>query len=298
MSEANDDMPQSRAYAVVARAIHFLEAGRQQQPALADIAAHVGLSEFHLQRLFCAWAGVSPKQYLQYLTLTNARQRLRTETVFHAALSAGLSGPGRLHDLMITTEGMTPGEYKLGGKGLAIHYGIQDSPFGTCLLASTPRGICKLAFFDTADECALLTQELHEEWPAAAITRDDAVTATWLPRIFPPAGKRRLLPQQPPSLKLLLHGSAFQLKVWSALLAIPEGKICTYQQVADLTGSPTAVRAVASAIAKNNIGYLIPCHRVIRSGGEFSHYRWGSTRKQAMIAREASAADIGVDTGL
>lgn len=290
MSDPLDDMQQSRAYAVVARAIRFLENNRHRQPVLADIAAHVGLSEFHLQRLFSAWAGVSPKQYLQYLTTTNAKQRLRTETVFDAALSAGLSGPGRLHDLMITAAGMTPGEYKLGGKGLVIRYGMHDSPFGTCLLASTERGICKLAFFDTEEEGTALEQELRTEWPVASIARDDAVTGKLLWRVFPVAGKHEQSQKQP--LKLLLHGSPFQLKVWAALLAIPDGNICTYQQVADHIEAPTAVRAVASAIAKNSIGYLIPCHRVIRSGGEFSHYRWGSTRKKAMIAREASAADI------
>ncbi len=282
-----DDGQQGRAYAVVERAIRFLENNRHRQPALADIAAHVGLSEFHLQRLFSAWAGVSPKQYLQYLTRENAKQRLRTETVFNAALSVGLSGPGRLHDLMLAGEGMTPGEYKFGGQGLAIRYGIHDSPFGACLLASTERGICKLAFFDATEECALLENELCAEWPAASIARDDTATAKLLPLVFPIAGKRN----QP--LKLLLRGSPFQLKVWAALLAIPAGSICTYRQVADLVESPASVRAVASAIAKNSIGYLIPCHRVIRSGGDFSNYRWGSTRKKAMIAREACLADHG-----
>ncbi len=296
MIDSNDEAQHGRAYAVVASAIRFLESNQKQQPGLADIASHVGLSEFHLQRLFCTWAGVSPRQYLQYLTKESAKRRLRLETVFNTALSVGLSGPGRLHDLMVTCEGVTPGEYRLAGQGLAIAYGIHDSPFGACLLASTGNGICKLAFFDTQAECVVLEGELFAEWPAATITRQDAITALLLPRMFPVAGKR----EQP--LKLLLRGSPFQLKVWEALLAIPVGGICTYQQVANLVESPAAVRAVASAIAQNSIGYLIPCHRVIRAGGEFGQYRWGGTRKKAMLAWEASVVDgaprvdgVGVD---
>lgn len=284
MTAPSEDPARRHAYAVVAAAIRYLDAHRGEQPSLADIARHVGLSEFHLQRLFSAWVGVSPKQYLQFLTKESAKQRLRSGPVLDAALATGLSGSGRLHDLMVNCEGMTPGEYRQGGKGVTIRYGVHDSPFGHCLLASTERGICKLAFFDDETQRATLEQELHDEWPAASIVRDDDATEKLLPQVFPRNG-----PRSKP-LKLLLHGSAFQLKVWEALLAIPEGEIRSYQGVADDIGMPTATRAVASAIARNHIGYLVPCHRVIRAGGEFSNYRWGGTRKKAMIAWEASVA--------
>ncbi len=277
-----------RPYSLITEAIRYLDDHRRQQPALADLARHVGLSEFHLQRLFSDWAGVSPKQYLQYLTKENAKQRLRREPVLDAALSAGLSGPGRLHDLMLHCEGMTPGEYRQGGRGLRIRYGAAASPFGDCLLAETGRGVCKLAFFDRAEEFAALEAELRAEWPAAIIVRDDAAVTATAALAFPAPGGRG----QP--LKLLLRGSAFQLKVWEALLAIPSGEIRSYQQVAAGLGEPAAIRAVASAIARNSIGYLIPCHRVIRASGEFSRYRWGCERKQAMIAREAGTAGVEV----
>lgn len=283
--------PEPRPYTLVAEAIRYLDRHQPQQPALVDIARHVGLSEFHLQRLFTDWAGVSPKQYLQFLTKENAKQRLRRESVLDAALSSGLSGSGRLHDLLLQCEGMTPGEYRQGGRGLHIRYGAAESPFGGCLLAETGRGVCKLAFFDTDAEFRVLEQELFAEWPAAGIERDEAAIAALAPLVFPGNGAR----DRP--LKLLLRGSAFQLKVWEALLAVPPGEIRSYQEMAAGLGRPTATRAVASAVARNTIGYLIPCHRVIRSGGEFSHYRWGDTRKKAMIAWEAGAAGDAADGG-
>lgn len=281
----------THTYAIVAAAIRYLDAHRAAQPSLAELSAHVGLSPAHLQRVFSAWAGVSPAQFLQYLTRESARHRLRSLPVLDAALAAGLSGSGRLHDLMLRWEGVTPGEYRSGGAGLQIVYGEAASPFGRCFLARTARGVCKLAFFD--DDAAFTWHEaaLRADWPAATRQRDDAQMAALAALVFPSSGGRR----EP--LRLLLRGSAFQLKVWEALLAIPEGALCSYQNVADAIGAPRATRAVASAIARNDIGWLIPCHRVIRATGEFSHYRWGDTRKQAMIGREAARGGSRHDDG-
>ena len=241
----------------------------------------MGLSESHLQREFSAWAGVSPKQFLQYLTKENAKRRLREESVMQAALGSGLSGSGRLHDLMINCEGVTPGEYRTRGRGLIIRYGMHPSPFGECLLATTERGVCKLAFFDTDAQCDELERSLHDEWEAAAIEHDQDATAFIARQVFDPRATG--------SLQLLLRGSPFQLRVWEALLSIPEGRLASYQQIADILERPSAVRSVASAIARNDIGYLIPCHRVIRGSGEFGRYRWGGERKQrAIIGWEAA----------
>ena len=269
-----------RAYERIARAIHYLDTHRREQPGLAELGAQVGLSESHLQREFSAWAGVSPKQFLQYLTKESAKLRLRDESVLQAALESGLSGSGRLHDLMVNCEGMTPGEYRARGRGLVIRYGVHPSPFGDCFLAMTDRGVCKLAFVDAAlqrDECE---HSLHDEWEAAAIERDQDATANIARQVFDPTATG--------SLQLLLRGSPFQMRVWEALLSIPEGRLASYQQIAMLVERPSAVRSVASAIARNDIGYLIPCHRVIRSTGEFGQYRWGSARKQALIGWEAA----------
>lgn len=272
---------QQNSYQKVASAIEFVAKHQQQQPRLADIAQYLSLSEAYLQRLFSSWAGVSPKQYLQYLTKEYAKQQLQHKSVLDAALTSGLSGAGRLHDLMLNWESMTPGEYKQQGKGLTIYYGCHPSPFGQCFIASTHRGVCKLAFFDNENERKELEAQLRQDWCQADIQFAPGTSGQFADQIFGAAKDKT-------PLKLLLKGSKFQLKVWEALLAIPEGKILSYQQVAGMIGSPSSVRAVASAIARNNIGYLIPCHRVIRATGEFSNYRWGKTRKQAMLGWEAS----------
>ncbi len=272
---------QQNAYKKIAAAIEFVTKHQQTQPRLADIAQHINLSEPYLQRLFSNWAGVSPKQYLQYLTKEYAKQQLQHKSVLDAALTSGLSGAGRLHDLMLNWESMTPGEYKQQGKGLTIEYGCHPTPFGQCFIASTHRGICKLAFYDRENERNELEAQLHHDWCEADIQHAPDSTAQFSTQIFACSTTDNT------PLKLLLKGSKFQLKVWEALLAIPEGKIVSYQQVAGAIGAPSSVRAVASAIARNNIGYLIPCHRVIRATGELSNYRWGKTRKQAMLAWEA-----------
>ena len=282
----------STHYQQVAAAIEFFVAQRAAQPGLAELSAHLGLSEFHLQRLFSEWVGVSPKQFLKFLTKQEAKRRLQQQSVLDAALDLGLSGSGRLHDLMVTCEAVTPGQFKQQGTGLLIHYGDIPTPFGSALLAQTDKGVCKLGFYDAPAQWERLCEELQAEWPKASLQRDDRAAEQTAQLMF---GNNNFngnnldaQPQpQPLRLHLLMKGSPFQLKVWEALLAIPEGEIRTYQQVADAIEAPDAVRAVASAIGRNHIGYLIPCHRVIRSTGEFSQYRWGATRKQAMIGWEA-----------
>jgi AraC family transcriptional regulator of adaptative response/methylated-DNA-[protein]-cysteine methyltransferase len=270
-------------YQRVASAIRYLSDKQLTQPSLAELAAHVGVSEFHLQRIFTEWAGVSPKQFLQFLTKENAKRLLRSSSVMDSALACGLSGSGRLHDLMIKAERVTPGEYRNMGAGLQIHYGSCPSPYGLCFIAANHRGICKIAFFDEQETEANLLAELQAEWAAAELIRDDQRAASLYASAF--AGKSDSA-EKP--ITLLLKGTEFQMKVWEALLTIPFGEVCSYQQLAESMGSPSSTRAVASAIARNNIAYLIPCHRVIRGTGEFSQYRWGAERKQAMLLQEHS----------
>jgi len=280
----------SRPYQQIKAAIEYFIEHQQQQPGLAELSEHVGLSEFHLQRMFSDWVGVSPKQFLKFLTKEYAKTRLQNESVLQAALDSGLSGAGRLHDLMISCEGVTPGEFKKQGEGVVIQYGFHESPFGHCMLAQTPRGVCSLVFFDAAGQKAEQVKMLQTQWPKAVCKEDPLATQNTIGKIF--AGNesvgRGSTKRKKATLKLLLKGTPFQLKVWEALLSIPEGDIVSYQQVAGLIQAPSSVRAVASAVAKNNIGYLIPCHRVIRSSGDFSQYRWGASRKRIMLGWEAS----------
>lgn len=270
-------------YQRVASAIRYLSDKQLTQPSLAELAAHVGVSEFHLQRIFTEWAGVSPKQFLQFLTKENAKRLLRSSSVMDSALACGLSGSGRLHDLMIKAERVTPGEYRSMGAGLQIHYGSCPSPYGLCFIAANHRGICKIAFFDEQETETNLLAELQAEWAAAELIRDDQRAASLYASAFAAKSDSTEKP-----ITLLLKGTEFQMKVWEALLTIPSGEVCSYQQLAESMGSPSSTRAVASAIARNNIAYLIPCHRVIRGTGEFSQYRWGAERKQAMLLQEHS----------
>ena len=271
---------QHRNYQKVAQAITFLEAEQAQQPGLKAVAAHVGLSEFHLQKVFTQWAGVSPKQFLQFLIEQKANSLLKKHSVASSAYDSGLRGSGPLHDLMVHCESVTPGEYKSGGKDIQIEYGFHTSPFGYCLVGLTERGLCKLAFFDSLALEAEMLKAFQREWPNAVFHLDQPRTQLTLSSIFSPGS----LTDRP--LKILCKGTPFQLLVWEALLKIPEGELCSYQQLAEQINKPSATRAVASAIAKNNIAYLIPCHRVIRSTGEINQYRWGAIRKQALIGRE------------
>jgi AraC family transcriptional regulator of adaptative response/methylated-DNA-[protein]-cysteine methyltransferase len=275
---------QSEDYLRIERAIEYLAANFKQQPNLEEIAASVHLSKFHFQRLFRRWAGISPTQFLQYLTLGYAKERLRASgTLLETALDAGLSGPSRLHDLFVTFEAITPGEYKNAGSGLEIAVGYHPTPFGECLLATTPRGVCALRFTLSPDRRQELLAELKTEWPLAHFVEAAEVTAPLAGAIF-----SLPLSEDRPPLHLLLKGTNFQIQVWQALLAIPAGAIFSYQQVASLIGDASATRAVAGAIARNPVAYVIPCHRVISKSGNLHRYRWGAARKQAMLGWEAT----------
>jgi AraC family transcriptional regulator of adaptative response/methylated-DNA-[protein]-cysteine methyltransferase len=280
--------PDKTDYDLVAAAIAYLEQHYQQQPQLDELADHLHLSPFHLQRLFSRWAGVSPKRFVQYLTANHAKALLANEhSVLDATYATGLSSPGRLHDLLVVTEAVTPGEFKSGGAGLTIAYGRHSSPFGEALVGVTERGICALAFVDAATGgWAAAVAELQARWPAAHLVEDCAQSALYAEVAFRP----RVDAVQSP-LRLLLKGTNFQLKVWEALLRIPAGVTCSYEEVAAAIGRPGAARAVGSAVGSNPIGYLIPCHRVIRKSGIVDGYHWGTTRKKALLAYEAAHRD-------
>lgn len=267
-------MNSQQHYDTVARAIEYIHSRARHQPTLAEVASAVGSSESHLQRIFSAWAGISPKRFLQYLTKEYALQALHNaDDLLSVSLDSGLSSPGRLHDLMISCEAMTPGEIKTGGAGVQIGYGYTDTPFGTALIGWTDRGICYLAFC-SGDESKRL-EELKSQWSSAEIEEDSTQAAQYGGLIFPTT-------PTPGKLHLILRGTNFQIKVWEALLKVESGQLLSYSQLAQQLGMPNAQRAVGTAVAKNNIGFLIPCHRVIKGTGESGNYRWGSTRKQAM----------------
>jgi AraC family transcriptional regulator of adaptative response/methylated-DNA-[protein]-cysteine methyltransferase len=270
-------------YHRIAQAIAFMQQQHLNQPELAIVAQHIGLSDYHFQRLFTQWAGISPKRFLQYLTVEYAKSKItQTKNLLDLTLDVGLSSPGRLHDLFVNLEAMSPGEFKAGGAGLQIRYGVHATPFGQALIATTARGVCNLHFLDAIDE-QTAEQILRLEWAKAEIIRDQQVTQPLYSLIFNPA----VLHNQPP-LTLLVKGTNFQVQVWRALLNVPFGGITTYQTVADLIDRPTASRAVGNAIGSNPIGYLIPCHRVIRESGKLGGYRWGVERKTAILGWEAS----------
>ncbi|GAB3335735.1 methylated-DNA--[protein]-cysteine S-methyltransferase [Larkinella ripae] len=270
-------------YQQIARSIEFLNENFRQQPLLADVADRANLSEFHFQRLFSDWAGVSPKKFLQYLTLDFAKERLRQGlTLAEAADEAGLSGTGRLHDLFVVLEGVTPGQFKQAGDGVTIRYAVFDSPFGSYLLGVIGDKVCKLAFLDEADPTdeASIATRFATDWPEARLVHEPETLRPLAETIFSDAERKPL--------RILVKASPFQLKVWEALLRIPEGQVVSYDQIAAAIGMPTASRAVGTAIGSNPVGYLIPCHRVIRKTGLFGNYRWGATRKTALLGWEAA----------
>jgi AraC family transcriptional regulator, regulatory protein of adaptative response / methylated-DNA-[protein]-cysteine methyltransferase len=271
----------ARDYERIGRAIAYLRRHADDQPDLAAAARHVNLSEHHFQRLFTRWAGVSPKRFVQYLTVEHAKSRLAaSSSVLDLAGAVGLSGPGRLHDLFVTLEAMSPGEYRTGGAGLAISFGVHESPFGPALLALTARGVCGLRFVEGARDGAAW---LSREWPGADLQHDEAGTAPIFERIFQPLSST---PGRP--LALLVKGSNFQIKVWRALLELPLGSLTSYGQIAARVGAPGSARAVGGAVGANPIAWLIPCHRVIRETGVLGGYRWGIERKAAMLGWEAA----------
>lgn len=274
-------MARSTDFDRVTRALEYLEERAPAQPSLGELAAHVELSEFHLQRLFTRWAGVSPKRFMQVQALHHAKDALDgARSVLDGTWEAGLSSPGRLHDLFVTLEAVTPGEYRSGGAGLQVDAGFHDTPFGECLLATTARGVCGLSFLDGDRDAAWA--DLESRWPGAILLEAPRRTAATAAAIFDPLGTRVDRP-----LALLVRGTNFQVQVWTALLRIPAGRLAAYDDVAAAAGFPTAHRAVGTAVGRNPIAFLIPCHRVIRSNGAIGGYRWGVTRKRAILAWEA-----------
>ena len=284
MNTQTDLKKSSEDYLRIEQAILYLENHYKDQPSLEEVAANMGLSEYHFQRLFTRWAGVSPKRFLQFLTKEGAKELLdRSENLLDTTHQVGLSSLGRLHDLFVTTEAVTPGEYKSGGEGVTMRYGIHLTPFGKCLIGLTERGICHLGFVQTSEGDAVDT--LVAQWKEARMIEDYRSTAALVGPIFDLRFNNRIKP-----LNLHLRGTNFQLKVWEALLAIPSGTVTTYESIAARIGKPAAVRAVGTAVGHNPIAVLIPCHRVIRKVGEFGNYRYGALRKKALLAREFSYA--------
>ncbi len=271
-------------FQLIAESIHWLCQNQQSQPGLEELAEHIGLSPHYMQRLFQEWAGVSPKQFLKYLTKTQAMERLRQgQTVLDAAVSSGLSGPGRLHDLIVTTEAMTPGQAKSKGFGVEVNFGYGKTPFGEALLGWTDKGICFLGFAHNQGKDRLWSH-FRQQWPDAIVSEENSQAELKLTKIF--TGSERK------GLKIWLRGSPFQLRIWEALLSLPAGVHCTYGQLATLTGNAGASRATGTAIGRNPVSWLIPCHRVITSLGTLGGYRWGTNTKQAMIGYEAAKASL------
>jgi AraC family transcriptional regulator of adaptative response/methylated-DNA-[protein]-cysteine methyltransferase len=271
----------SQDYERIERAIYFLETNYRDQPTLKEMAQYVNLSEYHFQRLFTRWAGISPKRFLQYLTKERAKQLLSdAEDLLSTSYESGLSGPGRLHDLLVTCEAVTPGEYKGRGQGLTIRYGFHSSPFGKCLVAITERGICDLMFGQDGDQQGSLA-ELRSIWPGAEIEHDPDATNGIVENIFSLFRRSTSNP-----MRLYLSGTNFQLKVWEALLKIPAGSVVSYEDISIFIGIPGGSRAVGNAVSINPTPVLIPCHRVIRKSGDFGEYRWGTSRKKALLGWE------------
>lgn len=275
-------------YARIAKAISYFKEHFKRQPKLEEVAEHIHLSPFHFQRMFKEWAGVTPKQFLQYLSVEHAKEILMRKDVnlFDTALETGLSGGGRLHDLFVKVEGMTPGEYRNGGAMLHINYSFADTPFGKVIVASTAKGICHLTFVDDGEEKAL--QQLNQNYPNAHYSQlVDMIQQNAL-FIFTQDW------QHLDEIKLHLKGTAFQLKIWETLLKVPAGGLTTYSALAKKAGSENAARAVGTAVGSNPIAFLIPCHRVIKSTGEIGQYHWGAARKNAIIGWEAALNEKAV----
>ena len=287
MNMRTDFRQSSEDYLRIEQAILYLESHYKEQPELAEVAANIGLSEYHFQRLFTRWAGVSPKRFIQFLTKEGAKNLLdQSENLLDTTHQVGLSSLGRLHDLFVTVEAVTPGEYKSRGAGVTIRYGIHPTPFGKCLIATTERGICHLSFVRTSEAVPRTSEgdaidNLVADWKQARMLEDHPSTVHLIEPIFDLRYSHRGKP-----LNVHLRGTNFQLKVWEALLQIPAGEVTTYAGIASRIGSPNATRAVGTAVGHNPIAVLIPCHRVIRKVGDFGNYRYGALRKKALLARE------------
>ena len=283
LTETATPLPMSEAardYDLIRRAIAFMSAKWRDQPAIDTIADRLGLTAPQLHQLFRRWCGLTPKAFMQAITLDHARHMLRNEaSVLDTALEVGLSGPGRLHDLFVTHEAMSPGDYKTGGEGLVLRHGFHPAPFGTAVVITTERGLAGLAFCDAGEEAATLA-DMMRRWPKARTVQDQAVTAPVVPHIFGQA------PRDIP-LRLVLIGSDFEVSVWQSLLKIPLGQATTYGTIASHIGRPRAARAVGAAVGRNPICFVVPCHRVLGKSGALTGYHWGLTRKQAILGWEA-----------
>jgi len=266
-------------YNRIEKAIKYIAQNYKQQPSLEDMAKHVNVSEFHFQRIFTEWAGISPKKFLQFLTVEELKKELLiSRNLIEAASNVGLSAQSRVYDLFVNIEAVTPNEYKTKGQGISIEYGIHKTPFGKCLIAITERGICSIAFIE--DEEGDPFTSLQAEWENASIKNNQKKTKEFAEMIFDVSAKNNF--------KLLVRGTKFQVKVWEALLKVPFGNVTNYQTIANTINEPGAVRAVGTAIGNNPIAYVIPCHRVIRQEGLVGQYHWGSARKAAIIGWEKS----------
>lgn len=280
---AKEKLDASYDYARIEKAIVYLQSHFLEQPNLAAVARSVHMSEFHFQRLFSRWAGVSPKRFLQFLTVEHAKGRLaNAQSVLDATFDSGLSSPSRLHDLFVSVEAVTPGEFKTRGAGIRIDYGAHPTRFGTCLIGVTQRGVCWLSFIESEDTDAAVDQ-LMQHWSGAVLEERSDRTAPVAEQIFSTLATKKNVP-----LSLLLMGTNFQIKVWQALLNLPEGALATYEMIGGLIGHAQSARAIGNAVASNSIAYLIPCHRVIRKSGVWGSYRWGNARKCAMLGWEAA----------
>jgi AraC family transcriptional regulator of adaptative response/methylated-DNA-[protein]-cysteine methyltransferase len=281
MTVANE---QNINYQRIEQAIQYLEQNFQRQPELDEVAEKVHLSPFHFQKIFSEWAGISPKRFLQFLTIDFLKQKLEaTKNLVEAAEEAGLSSQSRVYDLFTTLEAVTPQEYKQQGSGLRIEYGFHETPFGTCLLGATDRGICWLAFLQADEEPRIALEKMKEHWGNSVFHQNQELTQAFADRIFGITDTKT-------KLHLLVKGTNFQVKVWEALLRLPLGSVTTYQQIAKSIDNPNALQAVGSAVGSNHIAYLIPCHRVIRKDGILGEYRWNAARKKSIIGWEMAKA--------
>jgi AraC family transcriptional regulator of adaptative response/methylated-DNA-[protein]-cysteine methyltransferase len=278
MKAPHDNFVDSRDFARIAKAIRYIEEHFREQPGLATIAAHTGLSEFHFNRLFRRWAGVTPKQYLAFITGREARNEIESQSsVLDAAYAVGLSGPSRLHDLIVSLDAVTPGELKGLGRGITLHYGFSETPFGEALFAASARGLTHLAFVDAGQRESSVS-ELRERWRNADLVRDDARAQALADQIWGPAPKGRC------ELRLHVAGTNFQLKVWQALLDSGPHSRTTYSALANAVGEKGSARAIGNAVGANPVGWLIPCHNVLRRDGALGGYHWGEDRKRAILA--------------
>lgn len=280
----------ARDYDLVRQTLGYLRNNWRDQPSLEELSSSCGVTPDHLHRLFMRWAGLSPKAFLQALTLDHARNLLRgSVSILETAHEVGLSGPGRLHDLFVTHEGMSPGVYKAGGQGILVRFGFHPCPFGVVLLMMTDRGLCGLAFADPGQEDACLA-DMKARWPKANYERDDEATAKHVRRIFDPM---RWRPEEP--LRIVFIGTDFETRVWEKLLTIPLGQATAYSDIAAHIGQPKASRAVGAAVGRNPISFVVPCHRVLGKSGGLTGYHWGLTRKQAILGWEAGMlAGVGL----